>query len=70
MNITVKFTGEPAKLEVESGSGRELLEIETNDGESSGSLQVTAGQTYFIRLRSAEKAASNYLVDLAFAQGI
>ena len=70
LNVSVSSQGEFAKIEIEDRFGRDLLEIEPNDGDFNGSIQVTAGETYFLRVRSADKGASTYLVDLALTSGI
>ena len=44
--------------------GNQLFETEPNDGLNSGSIQVTSGTTYFLRVRATDNAASPYLVDL------
>jgi hypothetical protein len=65
LNLHLSYEGQPIKLEIENAAGLELGEIETNDGVFSGSIQVQAGQKYFLRLRSAEDTRSTYFVDLA-----
>ncbi len=54
-----------ASLEVESG-GINVFETEPKDGINSGRFSVQAGQNYFIRLRSTEKAAASYDAMLNF----
>ncbi|MBX7166426.1 MAG: hypothetical protein K1X74_08750 [Pirellulales bacterium] len=59
--------GQIAKVEVTTASGVKLLETEPNHGVNSLSIDVAAGQTYFVRLRSPNSAPAPYLVDLALA---
>lgn len=65
LQVQLASTGLPAKLQVENRFGRKMLEIEQNDGQTSGAFNAVAGETYYFRLRSSGKLASAYLVDLA-----
>jgi hypothetical protein len=66
LNVGVESTAGPtAKLQVEDAAGNKMIETEPNNGINAGSFQVTAGTTYFIRLRSPNNAPAAYLVDLA-----
>ncbi len=65
-NITVNVqsvTGSTS-LEVEDVFSVELFETEPNDGINSGSFNVIAGRTYFIRLRSVDDRSSTYRATL------
>ncbi|MDB5350338.1 MAG: hypothetical protein JWN86_1585 [Planctomycetota bacterium] len=65
MNIAVRArNGAFAQLEVESQGGVRLFETQPADGANSGSLSLTAGQAYFVRLRSPVNARASYAVDL------
>ncbi len=44
-----------------------MFEMEPKDGVNSGSLTVRAGATYFLRVRSADKSAVDFTVDLTLA---
>ena len=57
--------GNPAQLEVETNQGATVFETEPNDGVNAGQLQVTAGTTYFLRMRARGSQPAAYLVDLA-----
>ena len=66
LTVAVESTAGPAaKLQVEDAAGNKMIETDPIDGVNSGSFQVTAGTTYFIRLRSPNNASAAYLVDLA-----
>jgi hypothetical protein len=68
LSVAVESTGGPtAKLQIEDAFGNKMIETEPNNGVNSGSFQVTAGTSYFIRLRSPNAAPAAYLVDLALA---
>lgn len=68
LQVNVASTGAGvAKLSVESAGGLKYFETEPNDGVNAGSFAVTAGTTYYFRLRSIDARLSPYLVDLAMA---
>lgn len=68
LRVQVTSTGAGvAKLTVENAAGRKYFETEPNDGVDGGSFAVTAGTTYYFRLRSADPQIAPYLVDLAMA---
>jgi hypothetical protein len=68
LSIAVQsVAGATAKLQIEDRQGNKVFETEPNDGVNAGVAQVTAGTTYFVRLRSPNKAPAAYLVDLALA---
>jgi hypothetical protein len=64
VNVTSTSAGK-AKFVMEDALGRKIFETEPNNGINSGRFTVTAGTTYFMRLRSADSRISPYLVDLA-----
>jgi hypothetical protein len=68
LNVAVQSpNGNFAQLEVETNQGVSVFETEPNDGVNSGSFQVVAGTTYFLRLRARGIGPAAYLVDLALA---
>lgn len=68
LQATVRTTnGQFAQLEIETAAGVNVLETQPNDGINSGSAALTAGTTYFVRLRSPSLSAAAYEVDLSFA---
>jgi hypothetical protein len=68
LSVAVTTTsGRDARRQVEDRAGNKLFETEPNDGINEGAFDVVAGTTYFVRLRSPDKAPSSYLVDLAFS---
>ncbi len=61
LSATVGTTnGQFAQLEIEDILDNELLETQPNDGINSGTAAVTAGQTYFVRLRSPSAGPAAY----------
>lgn len=69
VDVQVSYDGAPAKLKVENSLGVKVFETEPNDGNNGGTMNVVAGQTYFLRLRSQQPTSSAYLVDLVFSGG-
>ena len=68
MKVAVESpTSSAAKLQVEDAIGNKMFETEPKNRVDSGSFQVTAGTTYFIRVRSVAAGPAAYLVDLALA---
>jgi uncharacterized protein YdeI (BOF family) len=66
LNIAVQANrAVSATLEIETATGVKLFETDPNNGFNSGSLDVTAGETYFIRLSSPVHPSAPYVVDLA-----
>lgn len=55
------------KLTIEDARGNKVFESEPNNGILSGSFTVTAGTTYYVRIRGMNAALSPYLVDLALS---
>ena len=51
-------------LEVEDVTGQEVFETEPNNGVNTGTFQLSAGTTYFLRLRSKTDDAAAYVVEL------
>lgn len=67
LSAAVRSTGAGrARLQVEDSAGNSLFETQPNDGVNGGRVNLAAGQTYFLRLRSANNAAAAYMVDLLF----
>src|SRR5262249_44548690 len=65
VQLTVTSTnGRLPDVEVENGRDDNVLELE--DGQTSGSFAVTAGQTYFIRVRATGDQPSAFRIDLTF----
>jgi hypothetical protein len=65
LNVTVGApTGRFAKLQVEDGLGNKLFETEPRDSINTGNVQVRAGQTYFLRMRSQDTLPAPYTVTL------
>ena len=58
-----------AKLEVTTRAGAQLFESEPKDGITAGSWQARAGETYLLRMRSANKSAASYEVTLQAQTG-
>ncbi len=68
LNVAVQSpNGNFAQLEVETNQSINVFETEPNDGVNSGQFQVTAGTTYFLRMRARGGQPAAYLVDLALA---
>jgi Ca2+-binding RTX toxin-like protein len=66
LNVQVLTTnGRFAQLEIETAAGLQVFETQPNDGMNSGSVNITAGTTYFIRLRAKDTLAAGYEVRLA-----
>jgi Ca2+-binding RTX toxin-like protein len=66
LTATLRSTnGTLAKLEIEDASGHEALELQPNDGQTTGTFQLVAGRTYFVRLRSASSSPAAYALDLS-----
>lgn len=61
-------SGHLAALEIEDQNSNEVLETEPNDGQNAGTFNAVAGQTYFVRLRSPDQAAADYVVDVALTE--
>jgi Ca2+-binding RTX toxin-like protein len=53
-----------ASLEVEDVLSNDIFETEPKDGVNSGSFNVVAGRTYFVRLRSVDNRAAKYRATL------
>jgi hypothetical protein len=53
-----------AKLSIEDSAGVKLFESEPNDGVNSGSFQIQAGQSVFVRVRGQSNSMGSYRVDL------
>lgn len=71
LTVSVNTTaGALAKLSIEDAAGNKIAETEPNDGMNSVTGQVTAGVNYFVRMRSSDKGASSYAVDLAINGGV
>jgi hypothetical protein len=68
LSVQVRTTSNHfAQLEIETSQGVEVFETEPKDGVNSGSVGVRAGTTYFVRLRSPDKAPAAFEVDLRLA---
>ena len=68
LNISVFADGGPiAKLEVSDAAGNDIIDTDPNDGINSVSLQVSSGQTLFLRLRATDSTPSPYNVDVVLA---
>ncbi len=63
--VQIATTSGSVKLSVEDSVGNKLFESEPNDGVTGGSFAVTAGSTYYLRIRGTSTSVSPYLVDLA-----
>jgi uncharacterized protein YdeI (BOF family) len=67
VNLAVQaVTGPFAKLEFKDNLGNQLLETQPNDGINGGTVNLVAGRTYFVRLRSPNSSPAGYLVDMTF----
>jgi hypothetical protein len=55
-----------AQLEVQNRLGVGIAETDPNDGINNGRVDLRAGETYFIRMRSPGKTPAGYLVDLDY----
>ena len=65
LNVSVRSrNGVFAQLEVENQAGISLFETQPKNGVNAGSVAVTAGQTYTVRLRSPVNARAAYSADL------
>ncbi|MDX2037773.1 MAG: PPC domain-containing protein [Isosphaeraceae bacterium] len=65
LNVAVRSrNGVFAQLEVQNQAGTGLLETQRKNGINAGSVAITAGQSYLVRLRSPVNARAAYSVDL------
>lgn len=58
-----------AQLEVEDPAGDSIFSTEPNNGVNTGSVQLTAGTEYFVRLRSRNASAADYVAGLTLTAG-
>lgn len=63
--VQIATTSGSVKFSIEDSRGNKVFESEPKDGVLSGSFNVTAGTTYYLRIRGLNAALSPYLVDLA-----
>lgn len=61
---SASVAGVAPTVEMEDHQGRDVLELEPNDGHDAGIARVTAGRSYFIRLRGTNNQVSDYQVTL------
>lgn len=70
MNISITTpNGLHGKVSVEDALGNKLFESEPNDGITSGSFNVNAGQRITMRVRGQDKTTGNYVVNLSQGSG-
>ena len=65
--LQIASTSGAVKISIEDASGNKLFESEPKDGKTTGAFSVTAGKTYYVRIRGLAAALDPYLVDLAIA---
>ena len=65
--VVTSPNGTFAQVEIENAGSVDVFETEPNDGINSGSFAVTAGMTYFVRLRATGNSAAQYQVDFTLA---
>ncbi|RIK83080.1 MAG: hypothetical protein DCC68_04510 [Planctomycetota bacterium] len=56
-------------LQVENAAGDAIFQTDPNDGVNAGSVQLTAGSRYFVRLRAKDAQAAQYNAALSLTDG-
>lgn len=70
LNVSVESgNGNFAQLEIETLAGVSIFETEPNDGINNGSVSVTGGAIYFVRLRSKTDGSADYTANLSMSSG-
>lgn len=63
--VQLASTSGAVKITIEDTAGNKVFESEPKNGVTSGSFTVTAGTTYYLRIRGQNAVLDPYLVDLA-----
>lgn len=58
------------KLEITNGNRQQLFETQPNDGVFSGTFQVQAGETIFVRVRTQNRSVGEYVVQVSMPEAV